>query len=488
MTPDLPDDLRALLDLAREHLRDREDLRRAVAVVGRALAALAEWSAPQAEAPPAPPEEPPPTEPAPESESVPVASLPPLTFAPPPPVPFPQQAAPGEVAPQPLPVIAARCRLKARACRFLAGAGAGGWQPALVAEAGEMHDCYLWMLDAPAETPAVWEALGAAFEAAADAAELLGAWWELPEPNRGRAAGDVLHLAAEAQAVLFAAVAVTGRAKPDVDQIHLFVTIRQEAARLRVFITRYLRREDRADPAAGPDVSRRLREQAEPLRRVADAGKNRQKALSNLRYKARRLRADPAGNAGEWPRVAELLDELVAGGLPPSNPELRDLVLPLLDSVPDDLALPPGAGRVLQEIDRYLASRPAAEEPEGQEPPNPEVAEVRRLLAGRRVVLIGGLVRPPRRDALVEAFGLADLDWVSTVDHESVTVFEAPVARPEVAVVLLAIRWSNHSYGEVQEYCDRFGKLLVRLPGGYHPNQVAHQILTQVGNRLRPAG
>jgi hypothetical protein len=52
-------------------------------------------------------------------------------------------------------------------------------------------------------------------------------------------------------------------------------------------------------------------------------------------------------------------------------------------------------------------------------------------------------------------------------------------------VVLLAIRWSNHSYGDVQEYCDTYGKLLVRLPGGYHPNQVAHQILSQVGHRLR---
>jgi hypothetical protein len=51
-------------------------------------------------------------------------------------------------------------------------------------------------------------------------------------------------------------------------------------------------------------------------------------------------------------------------------------------------------------------------------------------------------------------------------------------------VVLLAIRWSSHSFGEVKDFCDRYGKLLVRLPAGYNPNQVAVQILQQIGNRL----
>ena len=54
--------------------------------------------------------------------------------------------------------------------------------------------------------------------------------------------------------------------------------------------------------------------------------------------------------------------------------------------------------------------------------------------------------------------------------------------------MLLAIRWSSHSFGDVRDYCERYGKLLVRLPGGYHPNQVAHQLLTQVGLRLRGVG
>jgi hypothetical protein len=56
-----------------------------------------------------------------------------------------------------------------------------------------------------------------------------------------------------------------------------------------------------------------------------------------------------------------------------------------------------------------------------------------------------------------------------------------------MALVLLAVRWSSHSFGEVRQSCDRHGKPLVRLPGGYNPNQVAAQILSQCGERLRGA-
>jgi hypothetical protein len=99
--------------------------------------------------------------------------------------------------------------------------------------------------------------------------------------------------------------------------------------------------------------------------------------------------------------------------------------------------------------------------------------------------MIGGVPRPHARQALERAFGLAALDWVGTREHESIAPFEAHVARPEVAVVLLAIRWSSHSFGGVLRFCDHHRKPLVRLPGGYNPDQVARQILEQVSGRLQ---
>jgi hypothetical protein len=103
-------------------------------------------------------------------------------------------------------------------------------------------------------------------------------------------------------------------------------------------------------------------------------------------------------------------------------------------------------------------------------------------------VLIGGQARPLHRDALKQAFRLADVRWLSTPEHTSFTVFESDIARPEVALVILAIRWSNHDYDHVRDYCERYGKPLVRLPGGYNANQVGHHILTQAGDRLRATG
>lgn len=500
MTPDPPDDLRALLDRLRGYLRDHPDVRQGVSVVGRALAALADWSAPAEPAQPVAPEPAPqpvvpPAPPAP-PPTVPVADLPRVTARPSPPAepPQPIERPTGEVTPRPPAVLAERCRLKAEACRVAARRAtdpvARSAATDLIARAGRLPDFFLWMLepDGYSDRPAVWDAAAEAFAASAAAADMLGVWLALPEDAARRYASEVLHLAAEAQGALYAAVVDTGKPKPDVDQVHLFVTVREEAAARQEYVHRYLRRDDPADPAAAPAVARRAADLTATLRRLGESGKARRKALANLRYKAARL-LDPAAAAGEWPRVVELLDELVAGGMPPSNAEVRDLLLPVADALPDEVELTRNAALVFREIDRYLAARPAggpaAPEPE---PPTAEVAEVRRLLAGRRVVLIGGQVRPDRRTALLDAFGLADLDWITTVEHESVTVFEAPIARPEVAVVLLAIRWSNHSYGDVRDYCERYGKLLVRLPGGYHPNQVAHQILAQVGHRLRAAG
>ncbi len=72
-----------------------------------------------------------------------------------------------------------------------------------------------------------------------------------------------------------------------------------------------------------------------------------------------------------------------------------------------------------------------------------------------------------------------------TVRHRR-SIIALSMARPDVAVVVLAIRWSSHSFGEVREFCERHGKPLVRLPGGYNPNQVAMQIMSQCSGRLSP--
>ncbi len=491
----LPPDLAAALEplLARVAARLGHDpaLRRELADLALAVAG---WLDPPTAAPPAaaadaaeptPPPLPAPAAADPRSPSV--AELAAQLFRPesadrdrePPPVPSGLTLAP-------FPTVATRCRLKAEAARVVGDWDAGG---ELIRRAKAVSDCYLWMLDRdqPARPARVWEDLAGGFAAVAAAADLLTGWDRLPESARGRWADRVLHLAAEAQSTLRSAVADARPGYQDNDQVQLFAHVREAARQEQVFVRQYLRNEDRADPAGWRGVADRIAALADEMAAAAERERTRAKTLRNLRYKARRL-ADgrPADDPAEWRRAIELTDELVAGGLPPSHVELREALLPLFDRLAEWPELPPAVERVLREIDRYRSTRPAAE-PEAPNLPTAEVAEVAELLAGRAAVLIGGVERPDRKAALVRAFGLSDLYWLDPPEHSSVSVFEAPVARPEVAVVLLATRWCSHDYQKVKDYCDEYGKLFVKLPAGYHPNQVAHQILRQVGGRLRAA-
>ena len=115
---------------------------------------------------------------------------------------------------------------------------------------------------------------------------------------------------------------------------------------------------------------------------------------------------------------------------------------------------------------------------------SPEVERLRTVLAGKRVVLIGGDERPTRRDAIVRALDLAELHWVATKSGGSRESIQAAVSRDDVAVVLLLIRWASHGYGDYCEVCRRFGKPFVRLPGGYSANTIASECIRQVGKQL----
>lgn len=499
MPPDPIEALRPILARLGTYLQSHPELSRIVAGVARGVA---DWTDAMLA---------PTGEPTPIAAPIPVPVPPPpipfvATSPPPPPVDLsqldlakvfrpapssipsqPEFRGPNEILPQGLTLIVRRSRAKAEAARLVAQSPGAIDRVAandLIASVYGVPDCFLWMFDPGgvySDRPKVWTDLAGAFDTAAAAAELLAVWDSMPDSDAHRTAREVLYFAAEAQSVLYTAVSNSGRRGYDPDQLELYISIKDRTKVAGIFVDRYMTTTDPADAGRWSDLLKRITEYAGTLRGSKDRLRHRKKALDNLKYKASRLREFPE----EWSRALELLDELVRDGLAPSNSEVREWLLPVIDRLPDDLPLTPAIKQVIREIDRYQASRPIVHDEEKAEPASAAVSEVRRLLAGRAIVLIGGLVRPDNKASLVRAFDLDDVLWISTDDHASVSIFEAPIARPEVAVVLLAIRWSSHSYGDVQAYCDRYGKLLVRLPGGYNPNQVAHQILTQVGERLR---
>lgn len=355
----------------------------------------------------------------------------------------------------------------------------------LIARARQLPECFLWMVHPSGPSPASsrpWEEVGGCFEALAEAVALVRQLVEMEDPDR-----DDLelgyHLLAEAQSALRAA-ALELEGQNDSDQHKVFKWLRQAAHDNSIYITHHMKADDPADPANWADLIERIRGANRRYDSKRQGEKNRRKLLGKVKHKASLIESEPEQAGEHWRILVGTVDELVQGGLPPSSRELRELLAPHVDSLPDDLEPSPDFLLVLREIDRQLASEPAAES-HAPAPPTQEVIETARLLSGQAVVLIGGEKRLENQRSLEEAFDLSELIWIETREHQSIDGFEAYVARPEVALVLLAIRWSSHSYGDVKRFCEQYDKPLVRLPGGYNPNQVAAQIMSQCSERLQ---
>ena len=399
-----------------------------------------------------------------------------------------------------LPALEARCRLKAEGIRWAAtrqrlqddGADfqfeIAPRDREILDRARGLDDCYLWMntpnFVVPRDSTPLEDAAGW-FEAVADGLALIREMLPDAEANRAHLE-PALDLLAEAQSALRVAIErIDG--PNDQDQYRAYDWLRGTTNREQIYIHRHMRLDDPADPALLSDWERRLEKLDEKIQRIRGGAKKRKSAFNRLRYHAKRI-GQGTGDDHDWRKVVASVDELIGERVAPSSVEIREILLPILDDPPDLDDAPPSFGLVLREIDRYLANRAPAAESATAEIPTAEVAEVARLLAGKSVLLIGGVRRPGAHDALRTSLGLEELIWPETREHESIERFRPIIARPEVVLVLLAIRWSSHSFSEVKQFCERHGKPMVRLPGGYGVNQVAAQILAQCGEQLGAGG
>jgi hypothetical protein len=392
-----------------------------------------------------------------------------------------------------LAAIERRCRLKAEAARWAAQrqrrmAEGASFEDEIqpkdseIIQKGKEAGTFLWMNN-PAgpcsADPRLLEDVASGFDATGSAITLVRSVMNESQPDNDDFT-EALMLLAEAQCMLRTAVDASGGT--DREQASVYEWLRRETYQRQVFIPKFMRLADTADPNGVADLSKRIDELDGRLEKHRSLVKKRQSEFGKLRYH-QKLIINGGDSAYNWPRIFSAVGELVAMGVPPSSIDLRAGVLPIIDSLPDEE--PPESFKlVLREVDRFLASQPQ-QEPVPVRPDSEDVRAVAKLLDGKTVTLVGGNERPAASKAIKEAFGLKALIWVRSEEHESVSSFEPAVAGPEVALVILMIRWSSHSYGDLQKYCDKYGKPLVRLPGGYNPNQVAYQIQQQVSEKLK---
>lgn len=208
--------------------------------------------------------------------------------------------------------------------------------------------------------------------------------------------------------------------------------------------------------------------------------------LKSVREVALLTRATHEGTDEHSRLLIALVSELVAKGRSPSDPNIRELLLPIADRFVGFRDAPKLFQAVLRELSGQAANRRPPKRTRSRAQATPNMEAVAKLLDGRSMVVIGGQRRRSREQALNEAFGLKNLYWIETREHESLRGIKSMIGRPDVAVVVLLIKLSSHSFGpQIQKYCHQCGKLLARIRAGYNPRQVAEQMMRQCGDRLR---
>jgi hypothetical protein len=393
-----------------------------------------------------------------------------------------------------LKMVARRCGLKAESClwaitRRVRLAERADFNTAikptdddLLERARALPQCHVWALDPYGAQPPddKLELAANCYQNLADAAALTHEIRE--QAPEGALRDESYSVLAEGQSALRVLIESFGL-KADLDQEEAFQWLKTRTFEDQVYLTHYMRWNDPGAPSGWMRLAQRIAELRSRHEQSRSREREQKQWFSKARYHARRLADQPEFEAqANWQTLISSLEHLVALGLPPSNTQIRELLLPIIDNLPEGVSGGDAWEQVAAEVDRYIASRePERPETASQRAPTPELRRAAAMLQGKVVVLIGGQCRPHSQRALERDLELAELRWLSSRPHQSISEFEPDVARPETALVLLAIRWASHSFEGVAEMCVKYGKPFVRLPRGYGSNQVAAEIVSQVG-------
>ncbi len=410
-----------------------------------------------------------------------------------------------------LPLIVRRARLKEQAARWAGerrrriAAGLDfdsdivPTDRELISAAKALPNCYLWMLDpygpgVPDDD--LLEQVGGCHLNLAEAAQLvddLRRYLAEDESDASIPLQDAVRLLAEAQSALRVMLEEIGMARrADQDQFEAFLWLKEFTSAEGVYVERYMRLADPADPSRWRDLARRIEALRHEVGERRTSERHRRALFNKARYHFGRISSAAASGNGhadadldDWVKALAAVDGLVRSGLPPSAVELRELLLPHVDAIPEGVEVDDGAGLAIDEVERYREWREEdrREAPAPREP-SPDVRRAAELLRGQGMVIIGGQERPQARAAIERALELANVRWISSRPHQTVSSFEPDIARADTHIVVLAIRWSSHSFESVKSMCERYGKAFVRLPGGYNVNQLARHILLQASGQL----
>lgn len=398
-------------------------------------------------------------------------------------------------------LIQQRSKLKVAACDFARRhdehlAAGGNFEQlraeydALITRGKALSDCFLWMVNPRSlvrEADQLAE-VRACYLNLADAAAMM---IDLTDSHgEGHWPDEALWLLAEAQSALYVSLASTPYRSPDPDQLQTYGFVRDEARRRRLFMNQFLSDDAPADPAGAADLAAHIAAARAAWQAERKVIKARREALRKVEYEVRQLLSCLPDDRLEHARKVEtgVRGYIESGGAIDSS-ALADAVAPVRDLLRN--LLPPES-----EVWAIRESAPAPAEIEDNDEPDadralvigPELLKARQLLAGRTALLIGGEERPQHARRLEQALDLRELRWSGHREHSSLAPLESEIARPEIDVVLLPIRWNGTETGPtIRQWCKLYSKPCVTLKAGYNANQIAHAVLEQVSERLASA-
>ncbi len=120
-----------------------------------------------------------------------------------------------------------------------------------------------------------------------------------------------------------------------------------------------MRADDTANPTKASELSDRIRQCEKELAKAKVKERERSKHMAKIRPLVRDL--EPASDKAEqWLQIAEAVDDAVNSGLPVTDQELRNLISPLLRSIPKNSKYPEAFQTVLSEYEHSAIPAPVA--------------------------------------------------------------------------------------------------------------------------------
>lgn len=295
-----------------------------------------------------------------------------------------------------------------------------------------------------------------------------------------------LYLLAEAQSALLASI-VDAPVRSDSDQREVFLWLKEQTTRFRIYVDRHMRLDDLADCSQSADLRGRITRLSDELTRDRRDRRQRGQLLGKVRYHVGKLLDEGGATRSEADSLGVALKRWAGAGLDRSDRGLSEALQGLRERLS-------GLDRDVIEVLKGIlgedrAAEPAADAAGDEDRHVKSLEDARQLLSSMNVVLLA----PPSSSVDAEElaaelcaseFDLSEVD-VDGPKAERDATLEAALAGEGARLFLLGVRLGPEEYNAFKERCLERKFAFVRLPGPLVAPAIAHQVMRQVGWRLR---